>query len=137
MNNRTSHNRRRRLAPAFTLLEMMLVVLIIGLLAGIVGWNIVGQGNKARISTTRTQMKTIANTIKAYQLDKGEYPADLNALVTTQRLDALPKDAWHQEFTYFPSNSTPGRGFTLYSAGPDKQVGTDDDIDYWVEETDE
>lgn len=133
MNNHTPHH-RRRFVPAFTLLEMMLVVLIIGLLAGIVGWNIVGQGNKARESTTRSSMKIISAAIESYQLDKGEFPPDLNTLVTSQRLQKLPKDAWQNEFTYFPTNSVAGRGYTLYSAGKDKQPGTEDDLDYWAED---
>lgn len=136
MKKNTSHNRRRS-APAFTLLEMMLVVLIIGLLAGVVGWNIVGQGNKARIAATRASMKTISAAIESYQLDKGEFPADLNLLVSSQRLKEVAKDAWKNEFTYFPSNSVAGRGYTLYSAGPDKQAGNEDDIDFWVEDTEQ
>jgi general secretion pathway protein G len=118
----------------FTLLELMLVLLIIGLLAGVAAWNIVAQGDKARVKTTVQSMRVVASALKEYQLEHGQFPADLAILVTSKRIEKVPKDAWKHEFVYFPSNSTAGRDYTLYSPGKDGQSGNDDDIDYWTEQ---
>jgi general secretion pathway protein G len=119
-----------RAARGFTLLEMMLVVAIIGILMSVAVWNIVGQGEKARISGTKTSMRTIQSTIKAYQLEKGTYPPTMDALVSSKYLDKVFKDSWKRDFEYRPAGLN-GQAYTLISAGPDGQTGTDDDIDVW------
>lgn len=126
--NRNRNNRRRR--AAFTLLEMMLVVAIMGILMSVAVWNIVGAGDKARIRATEGSMKTIESALKAYKTDKGSFPNSLQALVAAKLMDDKFKDAWKRDIEY-RSPGANGRDYSLVSAGPDGQIGTEDDIDVW------
>ena len=127
---------RRR---AFSLLEMMLVVVIIGLLAGVVVFQFAGQGDKARISTTKTKMKSVMQAIDSYIIENGTVPPSIETLTTgtTPYLKALPKDAWRNDFVYYAESNVPGRRYTLISLGPDGFEGSEDDIDAWVVEQEE
>lgn len=125
-----------RTAGAFTLLEMMLVVAIIGILGAVTVVSLIGQSTEARKKATAASMRTISTGIKSYKADKGVFPSTLTVLVDTKFLDKVPKDAWKQEFIY----SSPGAGgkeFSLLSLGDDQQQGTDDDIDWWRVDADE
>lgn len=132
MNRKTTPNRRRppRRAAAFTLLEMMLVVAIMGILMSVAVWNIVGAGDKARIRATEQSIKTIESALKAYKTDKGSFPTTLQALVTSKLMDDKFKDSWKHDIEY-RSPGANGRDYSLISAGPDGQTGTEDDIDVW------
>ena len=114
----------------FTLLEMMLVVLIIGMLAAAVAWNFAGQGDKARIATTKGNLTTLKNMIVNYQIEKGQYPATLQALVP-EYADKVTKDGWKRDFVYY-TPAADGRPFALLSQGPDGQTGGTDDISVWT-----
>jgi general secretion pathway protein G len=130
MNGDKSNNRHRKAAAAFTLLEMMLVVAIIGILMSVAVWNIVGQSDKARIKATQASMRSIESAIKAYKADKGSFPPSLQTLVTEKYFEKVFKDAWKHDLVY----ATPGSGgkdYALVSGGPDGQTGTEDDIDVW------
>lgn len=119
---------KRRQSAAFTLLEMMLVVAIIGILMSVAVWNIVGQGEKARIRATHQSMRVIESALKAYKTDTGAYPTNLQSLVTAKFMEDNFKDAWKHDIEY----RTPGlngKDYTLISAGPDGQTGTEDDLD--------
>jgi general secretion pathway protein G len=114
----------------FTLLEMMLVVLIIGMLAAAVAWNFAGQGDKARINTTKGNLLTLKQMLVNYQLEKAQYPASLQALVP-EFADKISKDGWKRDFLYY-TPAADGRPFALISPGPDGQSGTPDDISVWT-----
>lgn len=114
----------------FTLLEMMLVVLIIGMLAAAVAWNFAGQGDKARIATTKGNLSTLKQMLVNYQLEKAQYPASLQALVP-EFADKISKDGWKRDFLYY-TPAADGRPFALISSGPDGQSGTPDDISVWT-----
>ena len=76
--------RRHRLREAgFTLIELMIVIVILGLLAAIVMPRIVGETDKARYGTARAQMRVLEDALKRYKLDHGVFPT------TEQGLDAL------------------------------------------------
>lgn len=140
MDSSISPLRSRRLhRAAFSLLEMMLVVVIIGLLAGVVVFQFAGQGEKARISTTKTKMHSVRQAIDTYLLENGNVPTDLSVLTsgTTPLLPALPKDAWRNLLVYYPQSDLIGKQYTLLSVGKDGQEGTEDDIDLWVVEQEE
>lgn len=127
----------------FTLIEVLVVLIIIGLIAAIIVPRITGRVDEARIEQTKIQMKAIKNALEQFKLDNGFYPTTeqgLRALVekpTTppepkrwrRYLDRVPKDAWGRDFIYVsPGVENP---FELRSLGPDGEEGTEDDIDVW------
>ena len=142
--------KRLRRSKAFTFLEIMLVVAIIGMLFGIVGINIVGKTKKAKMSATMSQMQNVATALQEYEINVGALPS------TAQALDALlecpsdveeedwgdtpylqarsvPKDSWGEEFIYRSPAEEGNLPFDLISKGPDREEGTEDDIDFFGE----
>ena len=127
MRTRKSH------ARAFSMIELVLVIAIIGILMGVVGWNMFGNVDRAAERATETSMRTLGQGIKDYNINHSRTnPLTLQALIDAKIIDdnALV-DGWDTPYFYNP-NGMAGREFTLISGGKDKQVGTgDDDIDYW------
>src|SRR5262245_36978889 len=79
----------------FTLIEVMAVVVIIGLLAGIVGTAIIGQLDKARVNTAATQIKQLEAALDFYRMDNGRYPTTeqgLEALVSASTIEPAPRN---------------------------------------------
>ncbi len=127
----------------FTLIEVLVVLIILGLIAAIIVPRITGRVDEAKVETTKIQLKAIKDALEQYKLDNGMYPTTeqgLKALVekpTTppepprwrQYLEKVPKDGWGREFIYI----SPGvnRPYELRSRGPDGEEGTEDDIDVW------
>jgi len=124
----------------FSLLEIMVVLVIMGMLAAIVAPNFIERADEAKVDTTRAQMNNIAQALKLYKLNEHQYPsasAGLNALLSGGKkakkyLDRLPKDAWGNDFVYI----YPGvhGEFDLLSYGGDGQSGGsgfDADIGNW------
>lgn len=135
----------------FTLIEIMVVVIILGLLAGLVLPRIMGQEDRARVETAKVQIRSLEGALDGYKLDNGFYPA------TDQGLDALirkpeagripgrwreggylkpariPKDPWGKDFVYLsPGNE--GREYEIISHGADNEPGGDGnnaDIESW------
>ena len=128
----------RKSAGGFTLLEMMLVVVIMGVLIGVAAVNILGQGKKAKVSASRASMATVASMLKTYNLDQGTYPPTLDNLVTKSYLDKIPVDAWKRPLVYIPGNivsGTTSHPFQLYSTGESGETsGGGDIIDFWEED---
>ncbi len=123
----TRHARR-----GFTLLEMMLVVMIMGVLMAVVGWNIFAQGDKARRAATFASMKQVAAMLDTYNLDYGTFPQTLDPLVPKYTAK-LPLDAWKRPIIYA---ITPGGAhpFNLYSYASSGESGDANQIDYWQED---
>lgn len=123
-----------RVARGFSLLELSLVIVIMGLLMTVAAVSLLGAGNRAKAGTTKATMHTIKSAIAQYQLNENMYPVDLDALVkgkTPYLEDKKNADGWDQPLRY----ATPGRDgkpFSLISSGEDKQFGTEDDIDVWT-----
>jgi len=110
----------------FTLLEIMVVLVIIGVMAALIAPRFVERADEAKVGTTKVQMTNIAQALKLYRLQHGSYSASLNALVAAGKngkryMDAMPKDAWGHEFIYL----TPGvhSDFDILSYGADGQAG--------------
>ena len=148
----TEFSRRRRQA-AFTLIEIMAVVLIMGFLAGIVGVAVVAQIDKARVTTTRTQIKQLEAALTFFQMENGFFPSTdqgLEALVRrptsgreppSYREDgylkggAVPLDAWQSPYQY-QSPGQVNRDYDIWSLGADAAPGgsgSDADIGNWPE----
>lgn len=130
---------RRAVRRAYSFLEIMCVVVIIGILTALVAPGIAGNVGKSRQTATQTQMNTISEAAKQFELAQGTYPRDLSALLKDEQagkhgyLDAedLPKDAWGEEFSYKAPGEHNRLTFDLSSAGPDREAGTDDDLVNW------
>ncbi|MBL8999996.1 MAG: type II secretion system protein GspG [Phycisphaerae bacterium] len=129
----TSPRTAARLARGFSLLELTLVLVIIGILIAAAAVNIVGAGSRAKARVTRASLATIKNALTTYNLEVGGYPPTLNTLITAKMLDdkAL-KDGWKNDFVYDPRGRSKEQPYILGSAGEDGSAGTEDDIDIWT-----
>lgn len=123
---------RRGLRPAFSLLEITLVVLIIGILAGAAAIAIPGQLKRARINTVKADLNLFKSQINTYMGEhQGSAPASLTLLIGDYLDENDFVDPWGTPVYYKPTPGT-ARPFLLISAGPDKQLGTEDDLDVWT-----
>ena len=123
---------------AFTLVEMLLVVTIIGILAALVIPRIIGRGEQARVITTNADvMGGIATALNLYEVDNGAFPKNLEDLMHQPGdaknwrgpyLGKLPADQWGYPYIYYYPGKHNQNYFDLLSAGPDGKEGTDDDI---------
>ena len=114
----------------FSLIELMIVILIMGVLMGIVGFNLVGQAEKAKISATKTTMNTVADALRQYKVEYNRYPPHMDPglrVLVTERLIEGIEDSWDQELYYFAPGPN-GEPYELGSNGPDQEYGTADDI---------
>lgn len=128
----------------FTLVELLVVLVILGLLAGIVGPQLIGHTDKASIQTTKTQIESLGAALDMFRLDMGRYPTSaegLQALIEEppgaerwkgpylRKTESIPTDAWGNEFRY----DAPGQhgAYDLYSLGADNTEGGEEDIVSW------
>jgi general secretion pathway protein G len=131
--------RSRRAQSGFTLIEIMVVLVIIGLLMGIVGPRLIRQEEKAKVKATRIQIETLGTALDTYRLDVGRYPATQEGLAAlrqrpfgTDRWDGpylkkdVPKDPWDRPY-YYRSPGEGGRPYDLYSLGADGAPGGEGD----------
>ncbi|MCZ6517386.1 MAG: type II secretion system major pseudopilin GspG [Gammaproteobacteria bacterium] len=134
-------------SAGFTLIEIMVVVVILGILAAIVAPNIIGRVEQARVTRAKTDIQTIAAALKMFRIDNSRYPTTeqgLEALVRKPAganlpkytpdgyLEKLRKDPWSSQYQYlYPGQH--GR-FDIYSFGADGMPGGSDndaDIGNW------
>ena len=128
-------NRARsvRRAAGFSLIELTLVIVILGVLMSVVAVNVLGQGTKAKIKATEASMNTIRVQLDAYHLEYSAFPPSLVTLQTVPGFlsDAMAlKDGWDREFVYRVPGSN-NRQYDLKSVGADPNDLTDD-IDVWT-----
>ncbi len=133
-------NRQRvRRQSAFTLIELMLVLVILGILAAIVVPQFGGVTANANVKAAKTQISTFATSIEMFEVDNGRYPKTLNDLVIQPRdtpswrqyMPQIPLDPWQHPYIYtFPGKHRTS-SYDLMSMGPDGKVGGDDDIVNW------
>jgi general secretion pathway protein G len=137
---------RRYRTPAprgFTLIEILVVIIVIGLLAGLVGPRILGRVSEAKSATARTQVEMMGVALDNYQLDNGAFPTTEQGLAALQEKPArdpaplnwrgpylkkaIPLDPWGRAYGYTsPGEHTP-TGYDLWTLGRDAQVGGEDD----------
>ena len=146
-------SRKRLNVHGFTLIELMVVIVILGILAGLIIPRIMGRPEEARRMKARVQMESMETALRLYKLDNGIYPSTeqgLQALIeapTTGELPRkwrkggylekgkVPKDPWGHEYVYL----SPGLhdDFDLVSYGADGQPGGEDqnkDVNSWEQE---
>jgi len=136
---KTIHNKER----GFTLIEVMVVVVILGILAAILVPKVMDRPDQARKTKARQDIRALEAALNLYKLDNFVYPTTdqgLEALVEEPSspepanwkaggyVDRLPKDPWNQDYLFL----SPGEqgSIDIFSMGPD-QVPSDDDIGNW------
>ena len=145
---RNPQGTRRR---AFTLIELMLVLVILATLSAIVVPRLVGHSKRAKIIATATQIADFGTALDTFEIGLSRYPSTvegLYALIDRPASDGaqddwngpylsknvVPLDPWGNEYQYrCPGQYNPD-GYDLYSYGPDGKLGGDDDITNWSEE---
>jgi len=131
---RARHRAARALKPielGMTLIEIMVVVAIIGLMMGGVGIYAFSRWKKAQLERARSDIANLQTVLQEYIMNKSECPKDLMALHDTKLIKNKPLDPWGQPFIYkCPGEHDKDIG-DITSKGPDKQEGTEDDINSW------
>jgi general secretion pathway protein G len=126
-------------SSGFTLLEIMIVVAIIGLLVALLAKKFVGQQDYAEMIATKAQLTNVSTDLETYRMFNMSYPNSLNDLVTRpanarswkQLAEKLPEDAWGEPFYYKNPGTHNTTKYDLYSKGPNKKEGDEDDIGNW------
>lgn len=125
----------RNTARGFTLIEILVVVVIIGILGAVIVPNLLGRPDQARITAAESDLRSLANALDIYRLDNHHYPSTdqgLEALVTRPSgfpeprnynpdgyIKSLPTDPWGSPYLYERSAT----GFNLFSLGADGTEG--------------
>lgn len=106
----------------FTLIELMVVLVILGIIMGLVVPNVVGRGDEARVTAAQTDIQTIAQALEMYRLHNSHYPSTdqgLGALVNKPSgspepknwrgpyLQKMPQDPWQNDYAYINDNGAP------------------------------
>ncbi len=139
MKKLTTRHLHRNTTAAFTLLEIMLVVMIIALLAGSAIYLMRGNVDVAKETRVRSDVQNILTQVQLYEtLNGGRLPTNeegLKALVTPKKgrqlMPEVPKDPWGTEYQFRNPGTKSKQGYDVFSAGRDYKVGTEDDLGNW------
>ena len=141
-------NKRLNLRAGFTLLEILLVVIIIGMLVGVAVVKLGGKAKEAQITAARDQIHNYESALDLYELDNGFLPTTeqgLQALIVQPGTPPAPnnwkgpylkppiirKDYWGHDYIYKNPGQHNAGSYDLYSLGPDGIDGNEDDIGNW------
>ncbi|MFA5143633.1 MAG: type II secretion system major pseudopilin GspG [Candidatus Omnitrophota bacterium] len=132
---------------AFTLIELMIVVIIIAALAAMIVPRLSGRAEQAKVAVAQSDINAnIATALKLYQLDNGNFPTTeqgLAALIEKPSSEPVPRnwngpylekqpvDPWGNTYKYRSPGTNNKTSYDLYSIGKDSAEGTDDDITNW------
>ncbi len=124
-----------RKARGFTLIEIMVVVVILGILSALIVPNIIGRPDEARVAAAKLGVQEVGKALEFYRLDNGFYPSTdqgLEALVSEPTgfpeprkwnpegyLKSVPEDPWGEPYLYYNED----RSIEVYSFGADRQEG--------------
>ena len=138
-------------AAGFTLVELMAVLLIIALLAGVGAKSFMSATEKAKVTTTKAKLENLSGAVNMFKLDTGRYPSEDIGLIELVEeptdvmgwapggyLDSteVPLDAWNNEFVYM-LNPESGKPFVIISYGADgKEGGENYDYDLYSTDSD-
>ncbi len=152
------HARQRRASrrirrAGFTLMELLIVIVILLALGGLAVVSLIDVKDKAEADITRVQLQNIERALKDFRFYMGRYPTEeegLNVLWSKENLETeedeanwrqfiekpIREDKWGTPWNY-RAESEYGLDYDLWSNGPDREEGTEDDIANWDEFTDE
>jgi general secretion pathway protein G len=128
---------KRRAGKGFTMVELMAVLIILGLLATVLVRNFMGQTDKARVTTTKVNLRLLHSAVTQFKMDTAQFPTEEEGLMVLIEappdlenyqpggyLDTteVPKDGWNREFEYrlWPES---GKPFVIISYGADGEEG--------------
>lgn len=137
---------RARERRGFTLLELLVVIIVLGLLAGLVAPQVFGRVGEARVTSARTQMALLGTALDSYRLDNGSYPTTEQGLQALREKPtrepvpanwrgpylrkALPLDPWNRAYLYRAPGVRNVTGYDLWTLGRDgAEGGTGEDAD--------
>lgn len=118
----------------FTLIEMMVVIVIIGIIAGLAIVQLSGRADRAKVAATQAMISQVSQALDNFKLDLNRYPLRLEELLTAPSdvdprkypaggyLKKYPKDAWDREFRY-QVPGTKGQPYDVVSLGEDGREG--------------
>jgi general secretion pathway protein G len=106
-----------------TLIEIMVVLVILGLIAGAIGFNVFQRLKEAQVQTAKLDLKAISDGVDLYHVETGNWPDNLAVLVP-KFVKEIRKDPWGNDYQFLRT----GDGYDVYSYGPDKVQGGGDDI---------
>lgn len=140
----------REKQKGFTLIELMIVIVILGILAGVVGTQVMKQPDKAKVAAAQAEISVFESALQHYALEVGDYPSTEDGL---RALWEAPENAenwdgpyiekpdftdpWGNPYVYVYPSTHEGYAYDLYSYGKDGKEGGEDynaDVTNWIEE---
>lgn len=134
---------------AFTLIELLLVLVILAALSAIVVPKFSNRSKDAKITAAKTDIANLEVALDSFEIDTGRYPTSTEGIMALVREPSgvnedtwkgpylkrgVPKDPWQNEYVYKYPGQYNEYGYDLYSFGPDGLQGTEDDIKNWTED---
>lgn len=137
---------RNRTRQAFTLIELLLVMVILVVLAAVVVPRFTSRSEQARFTAAKTDISNLESMLDAFEVDCGRFPTNDEGLRVLVEQPAnvqnwrgpyikrgMPNDPWNNAYVYrFPGSHNPN-GYDLYSMGPDGREGNDD-VTNWAQQ---
>ena len=128
---------------AFTLIELLLVLVILGILAAIVVPKVSGRTEQAKEIAAKTQIAAFATSLNIYEVDNGGLPKGSEGLMDLVQapsdvqswkgpyMNKIPMDPWGRPYVYVSPGRNNPNSYDIYSLGTDGREGTEDDITNW------